>query len=66
MDRTWKSVGDEDGDTDRMKIPGGKLYRTRVCGNDSDVVAVAMVFVPDPERTHRITLRKVPHRPSRS
>jgi hypothetical protein len=56
MESKWELVDDERGQTDRLKIPGGWLYRTTVSDRDSDVVPAAMVFVPDPEKKKKFRL----------
>ena len=37
------------GDTYRLRVPGGWIYRERECGgHDAVTTALAMTFVPDP------------------
>ena len=44
----WELVYGNNGTTERLKIPGGYLYRTTVWGyRDTDPPSVAMVFVPN-------------------
>lgn len=47
--RHWKLVAEDDGCTERMRVPGGALYRTIVARGST--LAVAMVFVPTQKRS---------------
>lgn len=49
--KAWETVVDQHGygDTERLEVPGGWLYRTTFAGADQSAPpSVAMVFVPDP------------------
>jgi hypothetical protein len=54
-DKTWELVYRQDNDiTDRLRIPGGWLYRTCISPYyDSQSASVAMVFVPIREENYR-------------
>jgi len=42
------------GDTCRLRVPGGWLYRSRECAeHDGRTSTVALCFVPNPNRTVR-------------
>jgi len=48
---TWEEIDSEDDTyTDRLDVPGGWLYRTRVYTGeeegDRNIVSIAMAFVP--------------------
>ncbi len=43
----WKPVGDDTDGTERMKVPGGWLYRTLVISTGQ---TTALAFVPDSPR----------------
>src|SRR5258708_1278886 len=49
----WKTVGEDYDGVERMKVPGGHLYRSRVSsgGPDFSVTSVALAFVPDASET---------------
>lgn len=53
-DSTWEPIDGRGlcGDTCRLEVPGGWLYRERECANrDGCTTAVALVFVPNHRRT---------------
>ncbi|KKL18483.1 hypothetical protein LCGC14_2475060, partial [marine sediment metagenome] len=43
----WESLNSE---TDRLAVPGGWLYRTAICDEDGN--SVALCFVPDAGAPH--------------
>ena len=50
MTGKWTQVeGEEFSWTEKMEVPGGWIYRTGLTTEDGGNIAVAMVFVPDPE-----------------
>jgi hypothetical protein len=44
----WKVVGEDYDGIEKMKVPGGWLYRTRVTsgGQELSITSVALAFVP--------------------
>jgi hypothetical protein len=59
----WQTVGEEDDDTERMKVSGGWLYRTRVSsgGQEFMFTSVAMTFVPhvpEPDSKGKMVIKR--------
>lgn len=48
-DLVEKRKGAWGGETHRMPVPGGWLYRCREWGGEDENFAIAMTFVPDQE-----------------
>lgn len=50
-DPEWEDVASpQPGDyTQRLKVPGGYLYRTHMLNSEYECVSIAMVFIPVPD-----------------
>jgi len=66
MGEQWERLTDEQidrdgyvpsslGETDRLRVPGGWLYRTRMWTNNDPHVSIGMTFVPDPACDSMVT-----------